>query len=65
MRLLRLFLVAFVPSVWINDIFVTILECVLEDDRQIEVCETPVGMPAERVGWAAVGEDAVACHDAP
>ena len=65
MRLLRLFLVAFAPSRWFNDIFVTILECVLEDERPIAVCETPVVMPAERTGWTAVGEDAVVCHDAP
>ncbi len=65
MRLHRLFLVAFVPSVWFNDIFVTILECVLEDGRPIEVCETPVVVPAERIGWTPVGEDAVERYDAP
>ncbi len=49
MRVLR-FLVAFAPSIWFNDIFVTILEYVLEDDRPIEVCEAPVTVPAELTG---------------
>ena len=65
MRLLRLFIVAFAPSVCFYDIFVTMLECVLEDGRPIEVWETPVVMPAERIGWELVGEDAVARYDAP
>ncbi len=65
MRLLRIFIVAFAPSVWFNDIFVTILDYVLEDDRPVEVCETPVTVPAERIGWELVGEDAVARYDAP
>ncbi len=51
MRLLRLFIVAFAPSVWFNDVFVTILELerVLEDDRPVEVCEVPIAVPAERM----------------
>ncbi len=53
MRLLRLFIVAFAPSVWFNDVFVTILELerVLEDDWPKMVCETPVAVPAERTVW--------------
>ena len=51
MRLLRLFIVAFAPSVWFNDIFVVILEYFLEDNRPIEVCEAPVAVPAERTVW--------------
>lgn len=53
MRLLRLSIVAFAPLVWFNDVFVTILEleCVLEDDRPVEVCVVPVAVPAERTLW--------------
>ena len=51
MRLLRLFLVAFAPSVWFNDIFVVVMEYVLENDRPVEVCETPVAVPVERTVW--------------
>ena len=51
MRLIRLFLVAFAPSVWFNDLFVVMLEFVLEDDRPVEVCEAPVAVPAERTVW--------------
>ena len=59
MRLIRLFLVSFAPSIWFNDIFVTILEYALEDDRPMEVCETSVAVPAERSVWefAAMPED--------
>ena len=51
MRLIRLFLVSFAPSIWFNDIFVVILDFFLEDDRPIEVCEAPVAVPAERAVW--------------
>ena len=51
MRLLRLFIVAFAPSIWFNDFFVVMLEFVLEDDRPVEVCVAPVAVPAERSGW--------------
>ena len=51
MRLLRLFIVAFAPSVWFNDIFVVLLEYFLEGERPIEVCEAPVAMPEERTAW--------------
>ena len=58
MRLLRLFLVAFAPSIWFNDIFVTVLEYFLDDDRPIEVCEAPVAVPAERTAWECSAKSA-------
>ncbi len=51
MRLIRLFIVAFAPSVWFNDIFVVLLEYFLEGERPIEACEAPVAMPEERTAW--------------
>ena len=50
MRLLRLFIVAFAPSIWFNDFFVVMLEFVLEDDRPVEVCVAPVAVPADQIG---------------